>query len=134
MKLVPKLTLAFVAVAACVLSTGAFRRIRRDSTKDVTRVFEPFFTTKEVGEGTGLGLSVAYGIVRDHGGWIAVESELGRGSRFSIYVPRDGDSFRVQVARGHSSPASDSARAQVRSETWEGGEARAAVGRSEGAA
>ena len=51
------------------------------------QVFDPFFTTKEVGDGTGLGLSITHSIVQDHGGRLELESELGVGTRFRVFLP-----------------------------------------------
>jgi PAS domain S-box-containing protein len=55
--------------------------------KNLARVFDPFFTTKPTGEGTGLGLSVSYGIIKNHGGEILVKSKVGEGSAFTIFLP-----------------------------------------------
>ena len=74
------------------------------------RVFEPFFTTKEHGKGIGMGLAMVYGIVRNHGGWVEVESELGKGSTFRVFLP----SAPEGVLAGAPEPGDKAARASGR--------------------
>jgi len=70
------------------------------------KVFDPFFTTKEVGQGTGLGLTVAYAIAREHGGRIWVESKMGKGTSFFVELPISGQHLNPPAARAAQQPIS----------------------------
>jgi PAS domain S-box-containing protein len=81
---------AFVAIGVADSGTGI-------AAEALDRVFEPFFTTKGFGEGTGLGLSQVFGFARQLGGAVTVESELGKGARFTLYVPVSRTAARTGV-------------------------------------
>ncbi len=101
---------AFAAIHP-TLRAGPYVRLRvRDSGPGIppdvlARIFEPFFTTKEVGQGTGLGLSVVHGIVGSHSGAILVESPQDQGTTFTIYLPR----FAGRL-EGDTQPAAENSR------------------------
>jgi signal transduction histidine kinase len=66
-------------------------------TEHLARIYDPFFTTKAIGRGTGLGLSISYGIVREHDGEIHCDSVVGKGTRFTLSLPRAAEVERASA-------------------------------------
>ena len=93
----------YVFVRVTDTGTGISKRVK-------PHIFEPFYTTKERGKGTGLGLSVVYGVVNNHRGFVQVDSEPGRGTTFSIYLPLGSATEPASAAGRGAGPDHDPAR------------------------
>ena len=74
-----------------------------------SRIFEPFFTSRETGKGTGLGLAMVYGVVKQHAGFILVESKVGKGTKFRIYLPATSEAVDGTVTQASGSTSSENA-------------------------
>ena len=86
-------------ISVCVGDTG-----QGMDEPTLERVFEPFFTTKPVGEGTGLGMAMVYGLTKQHGGFVHVESALGKGTRVELYFPLALDHRKLKPVQKRESP------------------------------
>jgi signal transduction histidine kinase/CheY-like chemotaxis protein len=102
-----------MALGAAIMPPGDYVSISVSDTgigipqDHVDKIFDPFFTTKPVGQGTGLGLATVYGVIRQTGGFIAVESEVGKGTRFRIYLPRYRGEAAMQPSDVERAPLRD---------------------------